>query len=142
MGPSRYGKTQWARSLGRHAYIANMWDLSAFDSLSDDFYRDGYVVFDDINWDTIKSSAKSWFGAQRDFSVCDKYRQKKRILGGIPCIYLCNPDAYRDDLFNFVRGDWGIHNITVVELTEKLYEENQEPNPTPNPVIAFGGYRS
>jgi len=140
VGPSRYGKTQWARSLGRHAYIANMWDLSAFDSLTGDFYLDGYVVFDDINWDTIKGSAKSWFGAQRDFTVCDKYRQKKRIPGGIPCIFLCNPDAYRGELVDFIRGDWGSHNIDVVELTEKLYEE-EFPNPSPQPVIAFGGYR-
>lgn len=121
-GVSRLGKTQFARALGEHAYVANMWDLSAFDGLSDSFWDFGYVVFDDIDWDSIKSSAKSWFGAQRDFSVSDKYRRKRRVRGGIPCIFLVNPDAFHGDLRDFVTSHWGIHNITVVNLIDKLYK--------------------
>jgi hypothetical protein len=114
-----------------------MWDLSAFDRISDDFYQHGYVVFDDIDWETIKKSSKSWFGAQQDFSVSDKYRQKKRIKGGIPCIYLCNPDAFSGDFVEFVRGDWGRFNIRTVELTSPLF--NSDTNILP--VVAYGGYK-
>lgn len=153
---SRYGKTQWARSLGEHVYIANMWDLgyggfavyrpaglpyftvlcltnmvilfmgasplySAFDGVLDDFWHTGYVVFDDIGWDSIKGTAKSWFGAQRDFTVSDKYRRKRRMPGGVPCIFLINPDAYVSDCYNFITGAWGVENIDVVWLQNKLY---------------------
>lgn len=120
-GPSRLGKTQFARSLGDHAYIANIWDLSAFDGKPSSFWQHGYVVFDDIDWDSLKSSAKSWFGAQTDFSVSDKYRRKRRLPGGIPCIFLCNPDAYCGDFYTFIISDWGKANIDVIQVHNKLY---------------------
>ncbi|QDJ95253.1 replication-associated protein [Capybara virus 23_cap1_803] len=121
MSGSRFGKTQWARALGNHVYIANMWDLGAFDGIGDEFWHNGYVVFDDISWDSIKGSAKSWFGAQSDFTVSDKYRRKRRMPGGIPCIFLLNPDAYVSDCFNFLNGDWAKENMTLVILRNKLY---------------------
>jgi len=120
-GASRLGKTQFARSLGDHAYIANIWDLSAFDGKPSTFWQYGYVIFDDIDWDSLKSSAKSWFGAQTDFSVSDKYRRKRRLPGGLPCIFLCNPDSYSGDLYTFIMSDWGQKNIKVVMLQNKLY---------------------
>lgn len=98
-----------------------MWDLSALDGLDSDFWNTGYIIFDDIEWDSIKSSAKSWFGAQRDFSVSDKYRRKRRIVGGLPCIFLCNPDAFNGDLRDFILGHWGRENIHVVQINNKLY---------------------
>lgn len=156
MSDSRYGKTQWARCLGEHVYIANMWDLgyvsskpfryaqslswgrprdpalsncsdsdgvaSAFDGIGDSFWHTGYVVFDDISWDSIKASAKSWFGAQRDFTVSDKYRRKRRMPGGVPSIFLINPDAYVHDCYSFINSAWGKENIDVVILRNKLYD--------------------
>lgn len=120
-GPSRLGKTQFARSLGPHVYIANMWDLGAFDGLKETFWQHGYVVFDDIEWTSIASSAKSWFGAQADFSVSDKYRRKRRIRGSLPLIFLINPDAWCGDLRSFVTGPWGQKNISFVNINDKLY---------------------
>jgi len=79
------------------------------------------VVFDDISWDSIKGSAKSWFGAQRDFTVSDKYRRKRRMPGGVPCIFLLNPDAYVSECFNFLNGEWAQENVTVHILRNKLY---------------------
>lgn len=99
-----------------------MWDLGGLDGLTDDFWSHGYIVFDDIDWDSIKSSAKSWFGAQRDFSVSDKYRRKRRIPGGIPCIFLCNPDAYyADGLYSFIKGAWAQENVVCITIDNKLY---------------------
>lgn len=101
--------------------MANMWDLSAFDGLTSSFWDFGYVVFDDIEWSSISGSAKSWFGSQRDFSVSDKYRRKRRLRGGIPCIFLVNPDSYNGDLLEFVRSEWGLLNIDVVHLNTTLF---------------------
>lgn len=98
-----------------------MWDLSAFDGLPSDFWHVGYTVFDDIDWDTLKASAKSWFGAQRDFSVSDKYRRKRRVRGGLPCILLLNPDAFVGDVVDFANSDWGRKNIVVIHIHNKLY---------------------
>jgi len=98
-----------------------MWDLSTLDGIPSSFWHHGYIIFDDIQWDSIKSSAKSWFGAQRDFSVSDKYRRKRRIPGGIPCIFLVNPDAFVGDLLSFVNSNWGQQNIEVITLVNKLY---------------------
>lgn len=98
-----------------------MWDLSALDGLPQSFWNYGYIIFDDIDWESIKSSAKSWFGAQRDFSVSDKYKRKRRIPGGIPCIFLVNPDSFIDSLLDFVTGNWGQQNIDVVSLNTALF---------------------
>lgn len=98
-----------------------MWDLSAFDGIPSEFYNYGYIVFDDIEWDSIKSSAKSWFGAQRDFSVSDKYRRKRRMPGGLPCIFLVNPDSFVGECACFAYSDWGKMNIDIVYLENKLY---------------------
>ena len=122
-GTSRLGKTQWARSLGPHAYIANMWDLTAFDGLCSSFWNTGYVIFDDLKWDSIKDSAKSWFGAQRDFSVSDKYKRKRRMPGGVPVIFLVNPEDCVPDFLEFLHSSWGKANIVYVLLNDKLYTE-------------------
>lgn len=124
VSPSRFGKTEWARSLGEHAYIANQWDLSAFDGKSEAFWNTGYVLFDDVAWSSFYLSAKSFLGAQRDFSVTDKYRRKRRLVGGIPSIVLLNPDAPDyDDYLTFAMGEWGRENIRVLRLRNKLFGE-------------------
>lgn len=99
-----------------------MWDLGGLDGLPPTFWTNGYIVFDDIEWDSIKSSAKSWFGSQRDFSVSDKYRRKRRVPGGIPCIYLCNPDAFIGEFYDFILSNWGKSNINVVTLLDPLFQ--------------------
>lgn len=121
VGASRLGKTQFARSLGEHAYVANQWDLGSFDGLSSSFWSFGYVVFDDILWDTFKSSAKSWFGSQRDFSVSDKYKRKRRIPGGVPSIFLINPEDFNGPVSEFCNGPWGKQNIDIIFLNKTLY---------------------
>jgi len=98
-----------------------MWDLGAFDGIGEDFWHTGYVVFDDIQWDSLKSSAKSWFGAQQDFSVSDKYKHKRRMRGGVPAIFLCNPDSFTGDCMDFFRNSWGRANVDEVYLHEPLF---------------------
>lgn len=109
--------------MGEHAYIANQWDLSAFDCKTDAFWNTGYVIFDDVAWDTFKHSAKSFCGCQRDFSVTDKYKRKKRLVGGLPSIVLLNPDAEDyDSWITFYNSDWGRQNIVCIILMASLFE--------------------
>jgi hypothetical protein len=42
-GPSRTGKTSWARSLGNHTYLGNAWSVKMIKETSD------YIVIDDID---------------------------------------------------------------------------------------------
>lgn len=109
-GPSRIGKTQLARSLGTHAYVSTTWDLTAFDSPYD------YIVFDDVKFENIKHYAKAFFGCQRDFTVSDKYRKKKRLAAGVPFIYCCNPEDISDDFNAFINSDWGRQNIYMLTI--------------------------
>lgn len=51
-----------------------------------------YVIFDDFDFKFMPSK-KAWWGAQKTFVITDKYKSKKTIQWGKPCIYLCNPDA-------------------------------------------------
>lgn len=62
-----------------------MINLEFFDSDAE------YAVFDDFDWKFMPSK-KSWLGAQREFTTTDKYRKKKTISWGKPCIYLCNDE--------------------------------------------------
>jgi hypothetical protein len=86
-----------------------------------DFWSHGYIVFDDINWESFKHSAKSFCGGQRDFSVTDKYRRKFRLAGGIPSIILLNPEDYGNGFQDFYNTHWGQENITVIWINNKLY---------------------
>ena len=58
---SRYGKTAWARHLGRHTYICGMWNVDDLDVDCD------YIVFDDIDYDWFAGMYKSFLGAQVSF---------------------------------------------------------------------------
>lgn len=90
MGPSRLGKTEWARSLGQHLYFNGQFDLGQINDVNLPDVR--YAVFDDFSWDSMAKFYKQWFGAQRTFTVTDKYKAKKTIQWGKPIIWLCNPE--------------------------------------------------
>jgi len=103
------GKTEWARSLGTHLYFNSMWSLGGYaDNVE-------YGVFDDIG-EFKPSLYKCWFGAQKQFYATDKYKQKKLINWGNPCILLCNnlPDFGEDT-------HWWENNCTIIHCNKKLY---------------------
>lgn len=86
-GPTRLGKTLWARSLGQHCYFNGMFNLDDYNSAAT------YAVFDDIEWKYFPNK-KQFLGGQQTFTVTDKYRKKRTITWGIPTIYLMNEDNY------------------------------------------------
>lgn len=84
-GPTRTGKTSWARSLGIHNYYNSLVDFTTYD------VNAKYNIIDDIPF-KFTPNWKCFVGAQRDFTVNPKYGKRKMIRGGIPCIILVNPD--------------------------------------------------
>nr|WOF76317.1 replication-associated protein [Sorghum arundinaceum associated virus] len=84
-GPSRTGKSSWARSLGRHNYYMNGVDFSEYDSEA------LYNIIDDIPFKYCPAW-KCLIGCQKNFQVNPKYMKRRRIKGGIPTIVLTNPD--------------------------------------------------
>lgn len=64
-----------------------------------------YAVFDDVDWDGIKRNYKAWMGCQKSFVSTDKYRHKKLIQWGKPCIFLFNHLAYKECDKNWDK-DW------------------------------------
>lgn len=109
VGPSRTGKTVWARSHGSHNYFCGMVNFKRWN-------RDAsYTVFDDMPFANIENFWKSWFGCQNSFTVTDKYMGKLDIEGRRPFIWLCNELPIWPDM------DWKSKNILIVKVTNKLY---------------------
>jgi len=108
-GPTRLGKTQLARSFGRHMFFHTYFCLDLWDPLAE------YAIFDDLtSWESF-STYKSWLGAQEEFVTTDKYKKKMPIVWGKPCIVLSN------QLPMFPDEQWIIENCFIVQITNKLY---------------------
>lgn len=113
-GPSRLGKTEWARAIGRHIYQTTFWNKDAWDDDAE------YIVFDDCSEDTYcrNDLYKSFLGAQRDFSISGKYRGVTRVKGGIPAIWLTNKPLYS---LSFPDMLWINANCIQVEINTPLF---------------------
>lgn len=63
-----------------------MIDLSSWDDSAK------YIIFDDFEW-IYWPNKKAFWGAQREFTITDKYRKKFTVKNwNKPMIYICNPD--------------------------------------------------
>jgi len=118
-GPSRTGKTSWARSLGKHIYCVGL--VSGNECLKAPDVE--YAVFDDIRGG-IKffHSFKEWLGAQPHVSVKVLYREPKLVEWGKPSIWCSNADPRNDMLM--VDIEWMEDNCTFIEITEPVVEFN------------------
>lgn len=110
-GPTRLGKTQLARSFGRHCYIANTWCV---EQICDDAQ---YLIIDDVDWDSWKWQYKSLLGLQYDVIFTGKYKRPKKFLFGMPAIVLSNELPY----FPPEVKEWIDKNVIFVEINMKLY---------------------
>jgi len=95
--PSGYGKTELVRTLLHSRaissiYVSGMYNADAFPkSLSE--IR--FIIFDDVDLEPFfKFCWKSYFGCQREFSITDKYKSKRKLYFPHPWsfIWLCNAD--------------------------------------------------
>ncbi|AGU67647.1 replication associated protein [Faeces associated gemycircularvirus 12] len=89
LGPHRRRRTrqtEWARCLGDHFYNSTWFNLDEVDPSKK------YAVFDDIRLNEKSYwSWKPWFGGQKEFTVTDKFRHKRKLMWGKPIIWVCNP---------------------------------------------------
>lgn len=76
-----------------------------------------YAVFDDFPWAVMENYHKQWFGAQKTFTVTDKYCSKKTIQWGKPIIWLCNPE----DEHSGLASEWLKDNSVRIYIDKKLY---------------------
>lgn len=107
---SGLGKTEWARSLGRHIYWCMQKDLKLWD---DDAQ---FLIMDDIEWDFVPDK-KGFFGSQKEFSTTDKYKGKRTLKWGKPLIFLCNYDPTICPGWN----QWYDERMLVVKITNKMF---------------------
>lgn len=114
IGPSRMGKTMWARSLRqKHVYFGGLFCLDEFDEDVD------YAVFDDIQGGIEFFHAyKFWLGHQQSFFATDKYRSKKLIHWGKPAIWCSNTDPRAD---KGADADWLDANCLFVFINSALW---------------------
>lgn len=110
ISPANYGKTQWARSLGKHLFFRNNVDMSELRTIQKEEIE--YIVFDDIPWEWIKEKKALTLG-MGECIVTDKYVRKMKVNVNIPSIYLCNDYVHLDDYYR--------SQVDFVQLTEKLF---------------------
>lgn len=117
VGPSKTGKTQWARSLGRHMFMRENFNLDDWDQDAD------YVVLDDLPMDKVPGW-KVLLGSMGDMVLYDRYRPKKHVRWGPKkcCIILCNPgvdwrysERWKDE------REWCETNVEVIEIKQNMY---------------------
>jgi hypothetical protein len=105
------GKTEWARSHGSHMYFNTMLNLEDWNSEVD------YIILDDFNIEFLPNY-KCFFGAQKEFTLTDKYKRKKTVTWGKPLIWLGNQDpTYAKN----VDHEWIMANSKIVFIDNKLY---------------------
>lgn len=110
-GPSRCGKTSLARSIGRHLYMANTWNV--------DLIEDGaqYLVLDDIDFEKWGWQMKALLGCQTDVSFTGKYFRPRRFLFNIPCIVLSNELP----VFTIDQSKWLDKNVDFFLIDKVIY---------------------
>lgn len=119
-GPSRLGKTVWARSLGKHAYYGGLF------SLDEPLEGVSYAIFDDFGGLKFLPTFKFWLGHQKQFYVTDKYKGKKLIDWGKPSIWLSNSNPLEEFGLKAEDVEWLQANCTVIELTMKVAHANTQ----------------
>lgn len=114
-GPTRTGKTLFARSLGQHSYHATEFNLAAHSEEAT------YAVFDDLK-EGLKTNGfdyKAWLGGQHQFNCSDKYTKKRVIKWGKPSIYISNDDPLLT-LRSDVNTDWIQNNCVIVYIGTQI----------------------
>ncbi|AUT11878.1 replication associated protein [Exomis microphylla associated virus] len=113
-GPSRTGKTQWARSLGRHHYMSGQ----VLDWTNYDVNHTTYHVIDDIRYQKIQTELfKSLIGCNEEYTVWIKHKPNVKIPGGRPCIAITNPDMDWIQCMSDAMRDWFYANCEVYYLS-------------------------
>src|SRR5207302_2674129 len=128
IGETRTGKTEWARSLGRHIYWNGLHNLAKWDEEAK------YIVLDDWVWsfnkgDHVSTKISNWkniIGCQKEFELHDKFLRKRTCYGTKPCIILCNRENDPRIGMDYDLKQWFHGNVTIMELdNRKLYNDSE-----------------
>lgn len=122
-GRSRFGKTEWARSLGRHVHMQQLFNIEQWDSEAQ------YLVVDDVHFTKFEHVRQSLWGAQKHFNLTGKWRKHFPVSWGKPMIYLCNKgNDFRtlrkkngEMYLDYWELEWYLDNTVIVDLTEPLF---------------------
>lgn len=118
IGKSRFGKTEWARSLGSHVYVRGAWNAEKFKVSFD------YIVLDDFDFSYLFSKStslpKAFFGCQGDVEISGKYVKTFTINTNCPIICLMNEDQF-NEYAHFFNSEWGQANVEVITLQQPLF---------------------
>jgi len=113
VGPTRLGKTAWARSLGKHMFWRGQVNLGGWQQEA------SYIVIDDIPWKFIPQK-KSLLTQMGDITVTDKYVKKLDVCNDKPAIVLVNElDGFEEEQQYWER------NTVVVRLETELFDRTQ-----------------
>ncbi|UDN67426.1 replication-associated protein [robinz virus RP_99] len=130
-GPSRTGKTTWARSLGKHVFFGGAFSGSAALSVDDDVK---YAVFDDMRGGiSFFHGWKDWLGAQQEFMVKQMYADPVLFKWGRPTIWCANKDPREEMELHMFKGiftrediDWMNANCIFVEVPNPIFHANTQ----------------
>ena len=110
-GPSKTGKTSLARSIGRHIYMGNTWNVDLLDDTAE------YLILDDVDFERWAWQMKALLGCQKDVSFTGKYFRPKKFTFNMPCIVLSNEKPF----FNVEQTNWLNVNVDFFEINNRLY---------------------
>lgn len=114
-GPTRTGKTVWARSLGEHIYCVGL--VSGSECMKAEEVE--YAVFDDIRGGIKFFPAfKEWLGGQMNVTVKQLYKEPKLVTWGKPSIWISNTDPRAEMTYDDVL--WMEENCIFVEITNSI----------------------
>jgi len=120
-GPSRTGKTLWARSLGKHLYCLGLVSGEECERAP----VVDYAVFDDIRGGIKFFHAfKEWMGAQQFVTVKRLYRDPKLTEWGKPAVWIANEDPRL--CMDATDVSWLNDNCIFVEITDPIFRANTE----------------
>lgn len=120
IGPTRTGKSSWARRLlppSDACYMQCEWDLNLYN------IHQKLWILDDMDLSFPQKYAKLIL-CGKEGSVTDKYRRKVQVHS-MPCIWISNsiPEWMRADWAYWTEpGPDGFTNALVVEIDHALYE--------------------
>lgn len=112
-GGTRLGKTLFARALGRHSHFGGLYNMNEYDEGSE------YAIFDDLRTGLTEFDYKNWLGGQHQFVTTDKYRHKRTVTWGRPCIYISNYNPF-DVSPSSIDLDWLRGNTVCVNVEEPM----------------------
>lgn len=79
-----------------------------------------YIVLDDIDVKFFPQW-KSFLGCQQQFVLTDKYRKKRTVKWGRPCIWCCNPEYDPRGALPYSR-EWLECNCDFITLSSALFQ--------------------